>query len=63
MKGRENRHSFVFVLANGEAFLMNSAASEEDVWICMKYENVYLTAATTNGDQAGHIKHGGVDGT
>lgn len=52
-------------MANGEAFLMNSAASEEDesVWICMKYENACLTATTTNGDQAGQIKHGAIDST
>lgn len=49
------RAHLLFLLANGEAFLMNSAASEEDesAWICMNYENVYLTATTTNGDQAG----------
>lgn len=44
---------------------MNSAASEEDdsLWICMNYENAYLTATTTNGDQARQIKHGAIDST
>lgn len=55
----------LFPLANAETSLMNSAASEENEspWICMKYENVYLTAATTNGDQAEQIKHGAIDST
>lgn len=26
-----------------------------------EYENVYLTATTTNGDQAGQIKQGAID--
>lgn len=26
-----------------------------------EYENVYLTATTTNGDQAGEIKPGAID--
>lgn len=62
--GKISTHLF-FLLANGEALLMNSAASEEDesVWICMKYENAYLTATTTNGDEAGQIKHGAIDST
>ncbi len=28
-----------------------------------EYENVYLTASTTNGDQAGQIKQGAIDST
>lgn len=40
---------------------MNSTASEEDESVLNMHENVYLTAPTTNGDQAGQIKQGAAD--